>query len=47
MTLPNRYLDILLMDLWIIALSRPQRELEQNRLCDMSFDLGVLALRDS
>jgi hypothetical protein len=26
------------------VLSRPQRELEQNRLRDMSFDLGVIGL---
>jgi hypothetical protein len=26
------------------ALSQPQRELEENRLRDMSFDLGVLGL---
>jgi hypothetical protein len=39
MTLPNRYL----MDIsWINELSQPQWELEENRLRDMSFDLGVL-----
>jgi hypothetical protein len=36
--------DILTFYSWIIALSRIQRELEQNRLRDMSFDLGVLVL---
>jgi hypothetical protein len=39
MTLPNRYLDILVM---VNALSQQQGELEENRLRDMSFDLGVL-----